>query len=86
MLLIGLYLAGLFLVVKDGVPWVLAVTSGTIRTRSSKRELVMREQEPGRFTDLVRQRFSGMAPGALCLILALAWTFWPVVGAISVRG
>ena len=78
MWLIGLYLAGLFLVAREFVPWVGALSSGVIRTRSHKREKVTRAADPERFRVLTRQRFVAMGPGALCLAAAIGWTLWSV--------
>ena len=83
MIVYALYLAALFLLLKDGVPWAGALTSGSIRTRGARREVVLRTDDPDRFKRLVDQRFKGMAPGALCLAAAVGVTVWTTIGAIS---
>jgi len=82
MIIYALYLAALFLLLKDGIPWAGAVTSGSIKTRGARREVVRRAEDPDRFKRLVAQRFKGMAPGALCLAAAIGVTLWTTFGAI----
>ncbi len=82
MIIYALYMAALFLLLKDGIPWAGAVTSGSIKTRGARREVVRRADDPDRFKRLVAQRFKGMAPGALCLAAAIGVTLWTTFGAI----
>ena len=82
MIVYALYLAAVILLLKEGVPWAGAVSSGAIKTRGARREVVRRADDPDRFKRLIDQRFKGMAPGALCLAAAIGVTVWTVIGAV----
>lgn len=74
MIVLAAYVAGLFLLLRELIPWAKARTSGVVQTRGHKREKVLRSQEPDGFKALLNQRFKGMAPGAVCLLGALGAT------------
>lgn len=83
MILIALFLGGLFLLMREGWPWLKAVQSGVIDTRSHNRERVERAAEPERFAALARRRRDAMTPGAICVAIAVIWALWLLVDAIA---
>lgn len=82
MVIIAAYIAGLFLVLREGVPWLKARASGVIYTRGHRRHKVLRADEPERFAALAAHRFRAMGTGALVLALAVGWTVWNIFGAV----
>ncbi|OGN46690.1 MAG: hypothetical protein A2093_05685 [Caulobacterales bacterium GWE1_67_11] len=82
MVIIAAYIAGLFLILREGVPWLKARASGVIYTRGHRRHKVLRAEEPERFAALVATRFRAMGAGALVLALAVGWTVWHAIGAV----
>jgi len=82
MLIIGAYLAGLFLLLREAIPWLEAQRSGVIRSRGHRRDRVERAVDPDRFRVLSQQRFKAMGLGAICLAVAVGWTFWSLLNAL----
>jgi hypothetical protein len=82
MVIIAAYIAGLFLILREAVPWLKARASGVIYTRGHRRHKVLRTEEPERFAALAANRFRAMGVGALVLALAVGWTVWSVFGAV----
>lgn len=79
MILLGALLAGLFLVLKDLIPWAQAQASGTIRSRGHNRQQVRRSEDPDRFRALSRNRLKGAWPGVILLMAAFGIWFWTAV-------
>ncbi|GLK49252.1 hypothetical protein GCM10017620_22250 [Brevundimonas intermedia] len=82
MIVIAAYIAGLFLVLREAVPWLKARASGVIYTRGHRRHKVLRAEEPERFAALAANRFRAIGVGALVLALAVGWTVWTLFGAV----
>ena len=77
MMAVGGIGAGLYLMLKDFLPWLLARQTGTIRTRGYRAQIVRRDENPERFHGLSRQRLQGAGTGAMLLIGGLAaFAFW----------
>ncbi|MDZ4362023.1 hypothetical protein [Brevundimonas sp.] len=79
MLVIGAFLAGIFLILKELVPLVGAWRSGAIMTWGHRPVRVTRAQEPDRFKGLCRQRFKDMRFGALAIAVGFAIILRPYV-------
>ena len=73
---IGACLAGLYLIVRDLLPFLEAHRSGAVRTRGYKRQTVRRAEEPERFRRLVRNHVDGMLVGLLAVVFGVLWTFF----------
>ncbi len=67
MILLGAFLAGLVLTLKDLIPWLQAQASGSIRTRGHKRQTVRRRDDPERFRTLSRNRLKSAWLGVILL-------------------
>jgi hypothetical protein len=82
MLLIAAIIAGLILILRDGIPWTRAIASGVIHTRGTRRQKVERAAEPDRFKALADQRLRGTVPGLICLAAAIGWIAWSFLSAV----
>jgi len=83
MWLLGVILAGLFLVLRP-VPGILkANASGVIVRKGHGSVRVERIAEPERFRTLMRQRLAEMIPGAILLAAGLAWLILNLVAAAA---
>ena len=71
---VGAFLAGLYLILKDLIPWLKSQRSGQTRTRAYNSKLVLRSEEPDRFDALQRNRIDGMVVGLLAIGFAVGWT------------
>jgi len=82
MIVLGLFLAGLVLALKELVPWFLAQTSGQIRTRGHNRQVVRRAEDPERFKSLSRNRFKASGLGLMAMLAAIGITIFQTAMAI----
>ena len=80
MILIAMYAAGLFLLLREALPWLRAKSSGIVHTRGHRRTPVQRDVEPEKYAVLMHNRFKAMLPGGMLLIIAAAWTIWTIIG------
>lgn len=72
---IGAVFAGLYLLLKDLVPWLNSQRTGETRTRAYNSKIVSRAEEPDRFAALQRNHVDGMVLGLLAIVFAVAWFF-----------
>jgi len=72
---IGAILGGLFLLLRDLLPYMAAQRTGVIRTLGHSRKPVLRTEEPGRFDALCRNRADGAITGAMVIAVGLVWAF-----------
>lgn len=82
MLVLGAWIAGLVLLLREAIPWARALATGAVRTRGHRREWVRRAEDPERFKGLVKQRFKAMGLGAICLAVAFGWTLWSLLNLV----
>jgi hypothetical protein len=82
MIMLGFFLAGLVLVLKELVPWFMAQTSGQIRTRGHNRQLVRRADDPERFRSLSRNRIKASGLGFIIILAAIGITIGQFVMAV----
>lgn len=80
---IGACLAGLYLILRDLLPFLEAHRSGAVRTRGYKRQVVRRAEEPERFKRLVRNHVDGMLIGLLAVLFGILWTFFGLFALIA---
>lgn len=78
MLILAAIIAGLFLTLREGIPWARALSSGVIHTRGARREAIRRTENPERFKAMTDRRFRAMGPGLICLAAASGWVIWTV--------
>jgi hypothetical protein len=65
---LGVLIAGLFLLLREGLPLVEAMRSGVIHTKGSRRQRVERAAEPERFAALIKRRRNALGGPALAVI------------------
>jgi len=75
---VGAVLAGLYLILKDLIPWLNSQRTGETRTRAYNSKLVLRSEEPDRFSALQKNRISGMIVGLLAIGIGVAWAFFGI--------
>jgi len=78
-ILLGAFLAGLFLTLKDMIPWARAQASGTIQTRGHNPRIVRRADDPERFKALSRNRLKSAWLGFILLMAAFGIWLWTAV-------
>ncbi|MBN8553112.1 MAG: hypothetical protein J0L52_09500 [Caulobacterales bacterium] len=83
MIVIGLFLAGLVLALKELVPWAMAQTSGQIRTRGHSRQVIRRADDPERFRSLSRNRIKASGLGIVIMLAAIGITIGQMAIAIA---
>src|SRR5262245_62137988 len=79
---LGAFLAGLYLILKDLIPWLNSQRTGETRTRAYNSKLVLRSEEPDRFSALQRNRIDGMIVGLLAIGIGIGWFFFGLFGLI----
>ncbi len=72
---VGAVLAGLYLILKDLIPWLNSHRTGQTRTRAYNSKLVLRSEEPDRFSALQKNRVSGMFVGLLAIGIGVTWAY-----------
>jgi hypothetical protein len=80
----GACLAGLYLILRDLMPFLEAHRSGVVRTRGYKREAVRRSEDPARFKALLRNHIDGMIIGLLAVLFGILWTFFGLFALIAI--
>lgn len=80
----GACLAGLYLFLRDLLPFLEAHRSGVVRTRGYKREAVRRSEDPARFKALLRNHIDGMLIGLLAVLFGILWTFFGLFALIAI--
>ena len=75
---LGAVLAGLYLFLKDLIPWLNSQRTGETRTRAHNSKLVLRSEEPDRFSGLQRNRIDGMVVGLLAIGIGIGWAFFGI--------
>jgi hypothetical protein len=80
----GACLAGLYLILRDLLPFLAAHRSGVVRTRGYKREAVRRSEDPVRFKALLRNHIDGMVIGLLAVLFGILWTFFGLFALIAI--
>ena len=78
----GATLAGLFLILRSLLPWMAARSSGVIRTKSAKAQLIDRRVDPERFESLCSQRLRGVWPGLALFLGAGLFTVLEVASIV----
>lgn len=73
MWILGAFLAGVFLILRELIPLLQARSSGVVYTKGHARRRVARADDPERFQALCRGRFKAMGLGAVIIAIALAW-------------
>ena len=71
---VGAFLAGIFLLLKEGLPLARARASGVIHTRGARPAPIRRDEDPVRYASLWRQRARALAPLVLLILGGAAWT------------
>lgn len=83
---IGAFLAGVFLMLRDGLPLLEAHRTGAIRSKGHSSRRIERSAEPERFEALYRARRKTVGAGALVALGGAVWTLIQVTGiGLSVR-
>jgi hypothetical protein len=73
----GASLAGIYLILRDLLPFLEAQRTGILHTRGYNRRKVLRADEPERFKALLRNRTDGMILGLLAIVFGILWlVFW----------
>ena len=80
----GACLAGLYLNLRELLPFLEAHRSGVVRTRGYKREAVRRSEDPARFKALLRNHIDGMVIGLLAVLFGILWTFFGLFALIAI--
>lgn len=81
---IGACLAGLYMILRDLLPFLEAHRSGVVRTRGYKREAVRRADDPERFRRLLRNHVDGMVIGLMAIAFGILWTFFGLFALIAI--
>ncbi len=76
---IGAFLGGLFLILKELLPWLEAKRTGVIHTRGHRRVKVGKAVDPERFQGLCRQRVRSMGLGLIVIAFGFGWLVWPTL-------
>lgn len=79
---LGAIAAGLFLSLREFLPWLEARRTGRLRTRGARSQLILRDQEPERFEILADRRLKAAGPGALFALGGVFWLGWNMLGLI----
>lgn len=69
---VAIFLAGLYLLLKDLIPWLNSQRTGETRTRAYNSQLVRRAEDPHRFEALQKNRTDGIVVGLLVIGVAVA--------------
>lgn len=72
---IGICVGGIYLILRDLFPYLKARSTGVAYTRGYKPRRVSREDEPGRYNTLCRDRTDGMIIGSLTILFGIGWPF-----------
>ena len=80
----GACLAGLYLILRDLLPFLEAHRSGVVRTRGYKREAVRRSEDPARFKALLRNHIDGILIGLKAVLFGILWTFFGLFALIAI--
>lgn len=83
MILIGVVLAGLFLIVRPLPGLMRGMSTGVLIGKGYAKPRISREEDPERFKALMRQRMTEMAPGFLLLLGAVAWVVMDAIATAS---
>ena len=75
---LGAFLAGLYLILKDLIPWLNSQRTGETRTRAYNSKRVLRSEEPDRFSALQRNRIDGMVVGLLAIGIGIGSAFFGI--------
>jgi hypothetical protein len=75
MLGIGIFLAGLFLLVVQGVSILGSLRSGVIISKSYGAARIERASETDRFNKLIKQRTTALTPALVLLVVGFLLTF-----------
>ena len=78
----AIFLAGLFLFLKDFIPWQKAQRTGETRTRAYNSKVVRRADEPDRFEALQKNLTGGMIVGLLTIGVAFAWYLFGIISLV----
>lgn len=81
---IGACLAGIYLILRDLLPFLGAHRSGVVRTRGYKREAVRRSEDPARFRALLRNHVDGMVIGLMAIVFGILWAFFGLLALIAI--
>jgi hypothetical protein len=71
----GLSGRGLYLILRDLLPYLEALRTGVLKTRGHSPRKVVRADEPERFKTLLRNRTDGMLIGLLAIAFGILWAF-----------
>ena len=74
---------GLFLTLREILPWFAAQRSGVIRTRGARSEKISRAVDPERFNALARRRLKAAAPGSVVIQGGAAWLALNIVALLA---
>jgi hypothetical protein len=86
MILLGAFLAGVFLALKDLIPWAQARASGSIRSRGHNRQVVRRQDDPEQFRLLLRNRLRDAWPGCILMMATFGIWLWTSVVPVFLSG
>ena len=75
--------AGLFLMLREFLPWVEARRTGRVRRKGARAQIVTREAEPERFEALLQNRLKAAGSGALLILGGLGWLAWNALGLVA---
>ena len=82
MIIWAFFLSGLYLVLKDLIPWLKGQRNGQTRTRAYNSKTVLRSEEPERFSALQRNRTEGMVVGLMVIGVGFAWFLFGIFSLI----
>ena len=78
MIVWGIFLAGLYLLLRDLIPWLKSQQTGETRTKAYNSKKVLRSEEPERFVALQKNRTDGIVLGLMVIGVGLAWLLFGI--------
>ncbi|WP_374275894.1 hypothetical protein [Brevundimonas sp.] len=83
---LGALLAGLYLALRDGLPWAAARRTGLIRRPGDRARTVSRAEDPERFDAMLDRRRKGMMTGLAVALAGLLFAAWQILSVAFMSG
>ncbi|MBX3485553.1 hypothetical protein [Phenylobacterium sp.] len=78
MIVWAIFLAGLYLLLRDLIPWLKSQQTGETRTKAYNSKKVLRSEEPERFSALQKNRTDGIVVGLMVIGVGLAFLLFGI--------